>query len=566
MNSRNRYFIWACGAWMALVAPAGSQVSSCALTVLDTETAQRKEVLETLRETERFWQGKTVQASPTKIVTGEVVDEATGQPIPSRVYIQSQDGQWFFPESASAEGSALRYERRNWMNTNAIEYHTTLSPHPFRVQLQPGAYTFTAERGKEYRPCVQPIEVGAEPRPVRLPLQRWVNMAARGWFSGDTHVHRTSAELPNLMLAEDLNVAFPLTYWVTQAFAPPTRGDKNTDPGAGQQLAAVDPTHVFWPRNTEYEIFTVHGKRHTLGAVFILGHQTPFAMGAPPVGPIAEQARREGALLDLDKHDWPWSMMLVPVMGVDLYELANNHHWRTEFGITQWSSAPPPYMSFATNGPRGGEQAWTLFTFQNYYTLLNCGFRLRPTAGTANGVHPVPLGFSRVYVHLPAGFSYDAWLQGLDVGHSFVTTGPMLLAEIENSTTRGLVLSEEPVSELEVIINGEIRHRLLLHPEKNAEGAWAAPFTQPLHLDGTSWVALRCFEKRPQDRFRFAHTGPRWFDVPGQPLRPRREEVDYLLRRLQEQIERSATILPTEAIAEYRQALALYEQIAKDAR
>jgi len=47
------------------------------------------------------------------------------------------------------------------------------------------------------------------------------------------------------------------------------------------------------------------------------------------VTPIAERARAEGALLDLDKHDWPWSMALVPVMGVDLYELANNHIWRT---------------------------------------------------------------------------------------------------------------------------------------------------------------------------------------------------------------------------------------------
>ena len=40
-----------------------------------------------------------------------------------------------------------------------------------------------------------------------------------------------------------------------------------------------------------------------------------------------------------------------------------------------------------------------------------CGL-LRPTAGTASGVHPVPLGFGRVYVHCPAGFSYEAWVRG----------------------------------------------------------------------------------------------------------------------------------------------------------
>ena len=73
----------------------------------------------------------------------------------------------------------------------------------------------------------------------------------------------------------------------------------------------------------------------------------------------------------------------------------------------------------------------TAFTgFQNYYALLNCGFRLRPTAGTASGVHPVPLGFGRVYVNCPDKFSYDAWVRGLDRGESFVTTGPMLLVRV----------------------------------------------------------------------------------------------------------------------------------------
>ena len=52
-------------------------------------------------------------------------------------------------------------------------------------------------------------------------VQPWVDMAARGWYSGDTHTHRTLDELPNVMLAEDLNVAFPLVDWVREAFVPP---------------------------------------------------------------------------------------------------------------------------------------------------------------------------------------------------------------------------------------------------------------------------------------------------------------------------------------------------------
>jgi len=499
------------------------------------------------------------QARHTTQVTGQVVDDASGRIIPSRVYLQGDDGRWFFPESAALEGSAIRYERQNWLNTNSVEYHTTLSAHPFRIELEPGRYTVTVERGKEYRPLVQRLEVGAEPLQLRLALHRWVNLAARGWFSGDTHVHRTPAELPNLMQAEDLNVAFPLTYWVTKGFAPPTQGDKNTDAGVLDQLVAVDATHVFWPCNTEYEIFTIGEKRHTLGAVFALGHKAPFTNGAPPLGPVAEAARRQGALLDLDKHDWPWSMALVPLLGVDLYELANNHHWRTEFAMTNWSTPAPAWMGLPNHGRSGNALDWTLYTFQNYYALLNCGFRLRPTAGTANGVHPVPLGFGRVYVNLPGGFRYDRWLEALNQGRSFVTTGPMLLAEVKTNEVNGSLLSEAPIPELEVIINGEVRHRLRLAAQKNAEGAWEAPFRQPLRLSGTSWVALRCFDRRANHAVRFAHTAPRWFDVPGAPLRPKQQEVQFLMQRVRDEILRSRGLLPASAIAEYERALAAYE-------
>lgn len=69
------------------------------------------------------------------------------------------------------------------------------------------------------------------------------------------------------------------------------------------------------------------------------------------------------------------------------------------------------------------ESGWIDYGFQNYYALLNCGFRLRPTAGTASGVHPVPLGFGRVYVNLPDGFSYDSWMESLGAGRTFGNPG-----------------------------------------------------------------------------------------------------------------------------------------------
>ena len=123
----------------------------------------------------------------------------------------------------------------------------------------------TAERGKEYHPERREVTVGAEPVELTVRLRRWIDMAERGWYSGDTHTHRTLAELPNVMLAEDLNVAFPLLDWVREAFVPPIERREASFRDPGPDPIRIDATHLIVPRNTEYEIFTVGKAGHTLG-------------------------------------------------------------------------------------------------------------------------------------------------------------------------------------------------------------------------------------------------------------------------------------------------------------
>jgi hypothetical protein len=513
---------------------------------------------------------------------GEVRDDATGNPLPARVYVQGEDGAWHFPRSASPDGSAVEYKKSRGGNPPSQEMHTTLSAHPFVVDLLPGKYTVTVERGKEYLPQSQTLTVEAKPAEATFRLKRWINLPQRGWYSGETHAHRSLEELPNVLLAEDLNVAFPLLSWVTEAFTPPRAGARSTPRGGEAKLIRVDDTHVFWPRNTEYEIFTVNKKPHTLGAVFILNHQTEFEEGVPPVAPVAKKARQEGALLELDKHNWPWSMMLVPVMNVDLFELANNHVWRTEFGLPGWGEPAAAFMQVERDAHGFTEAGWIEYGFRNYYTLLDCGYRLRPTAGTASGVHPVPLGFGRVYVHLDKGFDYDAWVKGLNEGRSFVTTGPMLFAELDGRdpghtfrpssagphTLRlsGSAVSAVPLGRIEVVVNGEIAKRLEPMNRQTAAGGYESPLDGAVQLDGSSWVVVRCFEDRPDKRVRFAHTAPWHVQVEGKPLRPRKVEVEFLIQRVEEQLRRSAEVLPEAALEEYRTALRAFQELAKTAR
>lgn len=520
---------------------------------------------------------------------GTVLDADSKQAIPARIYIKSESDGWLFVESAAAEGSALAY-REQWVPmSDSVERHTTVSAHPFRIDLEPGEYEVSIARGKEYLPLTEKIIVADQPLRKTFHLQRWINMAERGWYSGETHVHRRIEELPNVLLAEDLNVAFPVTFWTVNAFEAPGLGPsplrrQGPSPfGArqdrGDRMIPVDSTHVIFPRNTEYEVFSINGKRHTLGAVFILNHKTVFRQGMPPVAKIAAQAHREGALLDLDKHSWPWSMMLVPIAKIDLYELANNSVWRTKFGFRRSATMPADYMNLESDDGGLTEWGWLDFGFQNYYALLNCGFRLQPTAGTASGVHPVPLGFSRAYVHVGDRFDADKWIDGLRHGHSFVTTGPMLLATLDGQRP-GLEFEQaEPnercyrlaiestslraIDRIEVIVNGDIVRTL--RPDAKAEArptstsAYVVTRDVNIPINESSWVVVRSVQYEADGRVRFAHTAPWHVEVAGQPVRPRKREVEFLIRRVRDEITRNEQVLPKEAIAEFNEALSIYE-------
>jgi hypothetical protein len=79
-------------------------------------------------------------------------------------------------------------------------------------------------------------------------------------------------------------------------------------------------------------------------------------------------------------------------------------------------------------------------------------------------------------------------------------------------------------------------------------------------------VAVRCWSKQDSSRERFAHTAPVWFDDPQHPIRPRRREVRYLIERMEEELARNKGVLDEAALGEYREALKVYQGLAKQAR
>jgi hypothetical protein len=178
----------------------------------------------------------------------------------------------------------------------------------------------------------------------------------------------------------------------------------------------------------------------------------------------------------------------------------------------------------------------------------------------------------------------------------------MLLTTVASNTIHGTIQSETPVNTVEILINGQVADSFDLEPKqipvdtspsppqsetvdlatqaeeqqakrttssanpraersKTRGGSWIASFRRPLSLDGTAWVAARCYESRPDGRQRFAHTAPVWFEDPSQPLRPRREQCDFLTQRVRDELARSASLLPPEAVEEYQAALRKLEAL-----
>jgi len=192
------------------------------------------------------------------------------------------------------------------------------------------------------------------------------------------------------------------------------------------------------------------------------------------------------------------------------------------------------------------------------------------------------LGFGRLYVHLPDGFKYDAWVDGLNRGRSFVTTGPMLFVNINNKEpghtfhqkapgqetyhVSGSALSPQPLARIEIVVNGEIAQRPATANHPRDRGGYESLFKSTLEIDQSSWIVVRCFEERANKRLRFAHSSPVHFDVADSPLRPRRRQVDFLIQRIEDQLARSAEVLPEAAMAEYRKALKIYQKIRQTAR
>ena len=148
----------------------------------------------------------------------DVQDAASGRQVPARVGLYDATGRAPLPSEQALlihrftdEVRLLWVNQRTlWPSENHLAFYVGGR---YETRLPVGPYELVVTRGPEYRVVRRAIEIRAEEtHDVRVALERYADLPAEGWFSGDSHVHLGRDRTDDMAVwgqvaAEDLHVA-----------------------------------------------------------------------------------------------------------------------------------------------------------------------------------------------------------------------------------------------------------------------------------------------------------------------------------------------------------------------
>ena len=478
---------------------------------------------------------------PAKLLV-QAVDE-DGKPAWARVEVRGPDGKMFKPRPALPTAVPLYPSIGPWYLGSFTMHGEAV------VEVPPGPYTVIAERGTEYQRFEKHLLVAqGESAHLEIALKPWIRMSELGWWSGDLHVHRSPEDVSKLALAEDLNLSVLFMIW----------GNRN--PWAGKpwpkdSTVEISPKHRMTLLNAEDERGGGAWMFHGLGEMIDMGSASPWY---PPGIVFIRKARAQrsspGALFpwfECEKPVW-WEVPVVMALEPpDSLGVLHNHF--TEYGIYPYDGSVERPRD-ETKYP--GDAGYVEYSLNLYYRYLNLGFRIPPSAGSACGVLPNPLGYNRVYAKLDGPFSVDSWYDALRNGPSFVTNGPMLFFETAPLAGNKLHLkvearAREPLDRVEIVANGQVIKQFSPRGDKQS---FEAEVT--IDANGYSWIASRCYVEA-KSTIRMAHSRPAF--LPG--AWNSREDALFFLRWIDDLIEQTKADSKRFALAAERETvLALYDE------
>ncbi len=449
----------------------------------------------------------------------DVVDRA-GQPLSSRVSVTTREGRGYAPDDAwrHADEAFDRAERQ-------FEYPYFHSDGSAELTVPAGTVQVEVWRGPEYEVARADVTVPAHGRIVyTVVLERLADLPARGWWSGDLHVHmnyggayrNTPGRLAFKSRAEDLHVVENLIVNKEQRI-----------PDIAYFRAGADPV-------SSATFLLMHGQEfHTsvwghMGLLGLSSHyvlpdyagypNTPAASLAPTNATVADLAHAQDALVgyvhpfDTKPDPADTTMPLNYELPVDV-----------ALGKVDYLEV----MGYSDH----------LITSEIWYRLLNCGFRIPAGAGTDAFPNFAslrgPPGLARVFVQSGATLAHRRWLAGLKAGRTFVTNAPLLEFSLAGRaigdeirlpagshqlTARVGLRSNVPVDHLEIIANGKVVASIPLRGDRTA-----AKDSVSIPVTGSGWYVLRAYADRATlpvlDLYPFGSTSPIYVRIGDEPVR-----------------------------------------------
>ena len=380
--------------------------------------------------------------------------------------------------------------------------------------------------------------LSAAPPPQHEPP---ASLAAEGWYAADLHIHRSPQEIEKLMRQADLHIAPVITWWNE------TNPWKNLPPP--KSPVAIDGGSRF------YHLLSGEDER---GGGALLYHNlaqpldiTGSGREWPSSGKFLRAAKAAGAWCEIEKPFWLDVPLWLASGLVDGVGICHNHIQIAEMMDNEAWGRARDRAQFP--GPHGN----SLYSQDLYYRILNCGFRLPPTAGGASGVLRNPVGYNRVYVQCDAPLTWEKWWAGLKAGRSFVSNGPLLRVKAENQWPGHVFKSDSPIT---LTLDGKLDSRDAIRAVELVANGTPATVTLPhrLELKESGWFLLRAITDVPHT-FRFASTAPWYVEIGGKPMPPRRTDAEFFLAWTRERAAAIGKAITddakrTEVLAEWKKA------------
>ena len=497
------------------------------------------------------------ECRPTREVQLKLLDE-NGKPTTAALEIRDNQGR-VYPSQAKRLAPDFHFHPQIYR------------AHGETVKLPEGRYKIRVTRGPEYFEEWRAFTMGKEARDLKIDLNRWVDPAASGWWSGDHHIHAAGCahynkptegvHAPDMMrhiLGEDLKVGANLTW------GPCFDYQKQFFTGKEDKVSQ----HPYLLR---YDIEVSGFGSHQSGHLCLLQLKDQMYPGGdskdhwPTLGlNTLKWAKKQGAVVGPAHSGWGLACQSskLPNYEIPPFDGIGANEYIVD--VTHQVEGPEgnlvPAVDFLSTVDT--PMVWEL---NIWYHTLNVGYRTRISGETDFPcIYGERVGLGRSYVKVDGELTYNRWCEGIRAGRNYVGDGRSHLMDFSvggvevgvkdselqlakpgkvtarvdfaawldkevNPIVRGRSQQEKPYWHIERARVGDSRMvpvELLVngYPVARKEVAADGETREvgfEVQIDRSSWVAMRVLGS--------SHTNPVWVIVDDKPVRASRRSAKWCL-------------------------------------